>query len=156
MPLPETYSRPIELTVAGRRDFALPVGLLMWLAVLAAQLSPQPLLLTGVIALILLAGWGRFTLKFSKVNEVKLILVMFADGRVRLESGHEAIIEGVLDGQQWCTHRLAVLRISDRDSTRRLAILSGKQSNSDDFRRLNMWLRQDFCNGAQPDKAPGI
>ena len=151
-----TYNRPIELTVADRRNFAVPVGFLLLLAVLAALLSPQPVLLTALMALILLAGWRRLTLEFSKVNEVKLILVIFADGRVRLESGHKAIIEGVLDGQQWCTHQLAVLRITDRDSTRRLAILSSTQKGSDDFRRLNMWLRQDFCSGAQPDKAPGI
>ena len=151
-----THSRPIELTVAGRRDFAVPVGLLMLLVALAALLSPQPVLLMAVTVLILLAGWRKFTLEFSKVNEGKLILIIFADGRVRLESGHEAIIEGVLDGQQWCTHRLAVLRITDRDATRRLALLSSAQRNPDDFRRLNMWLRQDFCSGAQLDKAPGI
>lgn len=138
-----SYNRPIRLTVANRRDFVIPIGLLMLLALLSALLSSQPALLAVLIFTI---GWGIFTLSFSKVNEAKLTLVIFADGRVGLESTHKDIIEGFLDGQQWCAHRVAVLCVADGGSLRRLVILSAQQQNADDFRRLNMWLRQDFFN----------
>jgi hypothetical protein len=138
-----SYNNPIRLTVASRRDFVIPVGLLMLLAVLAALLSSQPALLT---VLVFATGWSIFTLGFSKVNESKLILIIFADGRVGLESSDKDTIEGFLDGQQWCTHQVAVLRVADGDSLRRLVIRSARQQNADDFRRLNMWLRQDFFN----------
>ena len=151
-----TYDSPIKLTVADNRDFVGPAGLLTLLAVLSALLSPQPVLLTIAAALILLTGWGIFTLSFSKVNEDKLILVILADGQVRIESGHEGILEGCLDGQQWCVQRIAVLRIAAGDSTRRLAVLSHGQINHDDFRRLKMWLQQDFCNGIREQQAPGV
>jgi hypothetical protein len=151
-----SYNRPIKLKVANRRDFIIPLGLLMVLAVLAALLSPQPVLMTVFTILILCAVWGTFTLGFSKVNEAKLILIIFADGWVDLEPAHEDTIEGFLDGQQWCTHRVAVLRITDGDSLRRLVILSARQQNADDFRRLNMWLRQDFCSDTREKQVSGI
>jgi hypothetical protein len=138
-----SYNRPIKLTVANRRDFVIPVGLLMLLAVLAVLLSSQPALLT---VLIFATGWSIFTLGFSKVNESNLILIIFADGRVGLEFSDKDTIEGFLDGQQWCTHQVAVLRVADGDSLRRLVIRSARQQNADDFRRLNMWLRQNFFN----------
>ncbi len=141
-----SYNNPIRLTVASRRDFVIPVGLLMLLALLAALLSSQPALL---VVLIFVIGWGIFTLSFSKVSEAKLTLVIFADGWVGLESAHKDTIEGFLDGQQWCTHRVAVLRIDDGDSLRRLVILSARQQNADDFRRLNMWLRQELFSNTR-------
>ena len=137
------YNKPIRLTVANKRDFVIPMGLLMLLAVLSALLSSQPALL---IVLIFATGWGIFTLGFPKVSKTKVILNIFADGRVGLESGQKYTIEGVLDGQQWCTHRVAVLRVADGGSTHKLVILSAQQQNADDFRRLNMWLRQEFFN----------
>jgi len=148
-----SYNKPIRLTVASRRGFFVPAGLLLLLAVLAALLSPQPVLLT---VLIFATGWGIFTLGFSKVNEAKLILIIFADGRVDLESADKDTIEGFLGGQQWCTHRVTVLRVADGDSLRRLVILSAQQQNADDFRRLNMWLRQDFCNDTREKQVSGI
>jgi hypothetical protein len=138
-----SYSNPIRLTVANRRDFVIPVGLLVLLALLSALLSSQLAFLT---VLIFATGWGIFIFAISKVNESKLILIVFADGRVGLESVHKDTIEGFLDGQQWCTHRVTVLRVADGDSLRRLVILSAQQQNADNFRRLNMWLRQDFFN----------
>ena len=118
----------------------------MSLAVLSALLSPHPVLMTALTVLILCAGWDIFTLCFPNIHKTRLILIVFTDGRVELKSAHEDTIEGFLDGQQWCTHRVAVLRIADGDSLRRLVILSAQQQNSDNFRRLNMWLRQDFVN----------
>lgn len=150
-----TYNRPVELIVANGRDFTIPAGLFTVLAIVSALLSPQPVLLTSCVVLISLLGWGAFTLKFSKVSGDKLTLVIFADGRVSLESGHKDKIEGFLDGQQWCTHRVAVLRVTEGDVTRRLTILAGGQDDTDDFRRLNMWLRQDFCVGTRVDQVSG-
>jgi hypothetical protein len=153
MQLPMSYNRPIRLTVANRRVFVVPVGLLMLLALLAALLSSQPALL---VILIFTTGWGIFTLSFSKVNEAKLALVIFADGQVGLESADKDTIEGFLDGQQWCTHQVAVLRVANGDSLRRLVIRSARQQNADDFRRLNMWLRQNFCSDTREKQVSGI
>ena len=141
-----SYNKPIRLTVANRRDFIIPMGLLVLLAVLSALLSPHPYLMTVFTVLILCAGWGIFALGFPNINNTNLTLIIFTDGRVELKSAHKDTIEGFLDGQQWCTHRVAVLRVADGESLRRLVILSVQQQNSDNFRRLNMWLRQDFFN----------
>ena len=137
-----SYNGPIKLAVANRQDFSIPMGLLMLLAVLAALLSPQPALL---VVLILATGLGIFTLGFSKVNDSKLTLVIFEDGHAGIESAHKDTIEGFLGGQQWCTHHVAVLCVADGVSKRRLVILSAQQREADEFRRLNMWLRQDIC-----------
>ena len=151
-----SYNNPIRLTVANRRDFVIPVGLLMLLALLSALLSPHPVLMIVFTVLILCAGWSIFTSGFSKVDEAKLTLIIFAEGQVDLESSQKDTIEGILDGQQWCTRQVAVLRVTDGDSLRRLVILSAQQQNADDCRRLNMWLRQDFCNGTHKQQVPGI
>ena len=78
---------------------------------------------------------------FSKVNEVELILVIFADGRIRLSSNCGKIEAGFLDGQQWCTGRIAVLRVTTGSKTQNLIVLSGQQA-TDEYRRLNVWLRE--------------
>jgi len=136
------YNKPIRLKVTSREDFVIPIGLLALLAVLSAWLSPQPVLLIGLTVLIFATVWGTFTLDFSKVSKANLISVIFADGQVSLESTNKDKIEGIMGGQQWCTSHVAVLRVTNGDSTRRLVILSAQQENADDFRRLNMWLRQ--------------
>ncbi len=148
-----SYNNPIRLTVASRRDFVIPVGLLVLLALLSALLSSQLTLLT---VLIFAAGWSIVTFGFSKVNEPKLILLIFADGRVSFEPFHKDTIEGFLDGQQWCTHQVAVLRVVDGNLLRRLVILSAQQQNTGNFRRLNMWLRQDFCRDTREEQVSGI
>ncbi|MFC1776329.1 hypothetical protein ACFL3I_03180 [Pseudomonadota bacterium] len=151
-----SYNKPTRLIVANRRDFVLWVGLLMLLAVLSALLSSQPVLLIVLTILIFVTGWGISTLDFSKVTAAKLTLVIFADGRVSLESTNGDTIEGFLDAQQWCTHRVAVLRVAIEGTTRRLVIVSAQQQNADDFRRLNMWLRQDFCSDTRDKQVSGI
>jgi len=130
-------------------DFALPVRLLNSMVVIAALLSPHPLLLTVPVALVFGAGWIRHRTVFYKTKSGELISIIFPDGRVRLESKREVIFEGFLNGQQWCSRWLTVLRISNEDSTRKLIFQSAKQQVADDFRRLNMWLRQDLCNNTR-------
>jgi hypothetical protein len=72
-------------------------------------------------------------------------LDIFPDGRVRLESGQEPEIIGLLSGQQWCTHDVAILRITTQGKQQHLAVLSAQQE-ADEFRQLKVWLRQDFCS----------
>ena len=145
-------NQPIKLHVSERRDFVIVYFLLNCLLFGAALISPFPLLLTSFVVLLSGAGWLVFTLKFAKPSSVKLISIIFADGRLRLESNRGETFEGFLDGQQWCNHRLAVLRISNGKSTRRLIICSWQQQGVDNFRRLNMWLRQGLCDdtGTRP------
>jgi hypothetical protein len=139
------YNRPLTLKVANRKDFIVPIGILFVLAVVSALLSPQPFLLTILVLLLFVAGWFIYILDFHKVNDVKLILDIFPDGRVRLESGQEPEIIGLLSGQQWCTHGVAILRITTQGKQQHLAVLSAQQE-ADEFRQLKVWLRQDFCS----------
>lgn len=120
----------------------LPVGLLSVLLVIAALISPYPVVLSLVVIASVGVGWTATILKFSKSTKVKLTLVIFPDGRVRLESDQSDTIEGFLDGQQWSTSWISVLRVVDGGRVRKLLIRSSCQRPKDNFRRLNMWLRQ--------------
>ena len=142
-------NQPIKLKVSDKRDFISVFLLLNCLLIGAALFSPYPVLLTWLVMVLSGAGWLAYTLKFSKINNVELILVIFADGRVRLESNRGESFEGFLDGQQWCNHSLAVLRIFNGETTRSLVICSAKQQGADNFRRLNMWLRQGLCDNTR-------
>ena len=137
-------NRPVILRVSKPNDFVPPVGLLNLLLVIAALISPYPVVLTLAVIVFASIGWRASILEFSKSNNVKLTLVIFPDGRVRLESDQADTIEGFLDGQQWSTSWFAVLRVVDEDRIRNLLIRSVDQQSKDDFRRLNMWLRQDL------------
>ena len=137
-------NRPVILRVSNTNDFVLPFGLLNLLLVIAALISPYPVVLTLAVIVFASIGWRGSILEFSKSNNVKLSLVVFPDGRVRLESGRADTIEGFLDAQQWSTTWFAVLRVVDGDRIRKLLIRSDHQQSKDDFRRLNMWLRQDL------------
>ncbi len=141
-------NRPIRLQVLRRKDFFLPVCAIYLLVVIAALMSSQPVLITALAILTFALGWFAPILSFSKANNVELTLVIFADGRVQLESIQGRLNAGILDGQQWCTRHLAVLRISDGDTSRNLLVLSSQQQDTGDFRRLNMWLRQELCINA--------
>lgn len=140
----------LTLKVASREDFILPVFTVALLSVFSALLSPQPVLLVMLVLLVFATNRALRTLDLFKINNVKLTLVIFSDGRVKLKSEREDMIAGILDGQQWCTRHVAVLRISDRQGgVQKLVILSTQQQSADVFRHLNMWLRQDFCKDTQ-------
>jgi len=134
--------------VANRTDFSLPVGLLYILVVFAALISPHPVVLTVLSVAVLTTGWLEPILGFNKTNNEKLTSVIFADGRVRLESVRGRSDAGILYGQQWCTRHLAVLRIANGDTKDNLVIMSFQQQDAGDFRRLSVWLRQDLCGNS--------
>ena len=138
------YNRSLTLKVANRKDFAFPIGILFVLTIVSASLSLQPVLLTTLVLLLYGAGWFIYILDFTKVNDVKLISIIYPDGRVRLESSQASENMGFLSGQQWCTHHVAVLKYTARGKQQHLLVLSAQQ-NADEFRRLKVWLRQDFC-----------
>jgi hypothetical protein len=138
------HNRPLNLTVATTGSFVGPLAMISLLALLAAALSPRPILLILLTSLLLVAAWGILILKICKVQAGKLTSVIFPDGKVRLQSNRRDTIGGFLVGQQWSTHRLAVLRISTDGVSRNLLILAAQQKGAGDFRRLNMWLRQDL------------
>lgn len=134
-------TKSLTLRIAGKKDFAVLNRALFLLVILSAVLSPQPFLLTIFVVLTTGAGWASGILCFSKVNSAELILVIFADGRISLGSSCGTIVEGFLAGQQWCTRPIAVLKVATGSKTQNLIVLSGQQS-ADEFRRLNVWLRQ--------------
>lgn len=137
----------LTLKIAGKKDFAILNRILILLVVIAAALSPEPVKLTIFVIFLTGPGWVSGGLFLQKRNEEGLTLDMFADGRVRLNSSDGNIVEGVLSGQQWCTHQVAVLRLADQDVSRQLVILSAQQQGrgTSDFRRLRMWLKLGFA-----------
>ena len=149
------FNRPLTLEVASRKDFTILAAVLFVLCVVSALLSPQPVLLTIFVLLVFGAGWFVDILDLSKVNDVRLILIISPDGRVRLESDQKLKSEGILSGQQWCTHHVAILRYTARGKQQHLVLLSTQQ-NVDEFRRLKVWLRQDFCSDISAKPVSGI
>jgi hypothetical protein len=140
----------LTLKVANRRDFVLPVAILALLTVISALLSPQPWLLAILVLLVFATNRVARTLNIYKTSNVKLTLLIFPDGWVKIKSDRKDMIEGFLDGQQWCTHLVAVLRVVDKQGgVKKLVILSMQQQSADVFRRLNMWLRQNFHKDIQ-------
>ena len=142
-------NQPIRLKVSTAGDLLLPVRFLNFLLVPAALLSPHPVFLTLCVILIIGVGWITRTFKFPKTNQIELTSVIFPDGSVRLESNLEGKVTGFLDGQQWSTRWFAVLRFSSGNTIRKMIIRPPQQQGEGDFRRLNMWLRQDLFNNTR-------
>lgn len=140
---------PLELTTASMRDVRGPITILLALVLIAAALSTRPVLVTSVMTVLFTAGWGALILGLSKVSIENLLLIISSDGRVRLKLHGEDSIRGVLVGQQWCSYPFAILRIGTEKMTQNLLVISTQQKDPDDFRRLNMWLKQDFHRGVQ-------
>jgi len=143
------HKTPIRFRVSNSSDWILPVCWFNCLLIPAALLSPHPVLLSLGAILVVGAGWTTRTFKFTKTNSVELTSVIFPDGQIRLESNGEGQVAGYLDGQQWCTRWFAVLRFSNGNTIRKMIIRSSQQQGADDFRRLNMWLRQDLFSNAR-------
>lgn len=137
------HNRYLTLRIATKKDFSILIRVLFLLILLSAVLSPQPVALTLIAALLIGTGWISRTLGFSKVDDMETTLSIFADGRVSLSPACGNVVEGCLDGQQWCTQRLSVLRISTGDGVRNLIVLSRQQA-TDEYRRLNVWLRRNI------------
>jgi len=138
------HNRPVTLKVASRRDFAIPLFVVFVLGIVSALLSPQPALMAFLVCILFGAGWFTYTLSFYKVHAVKSVSVSFPDGRLRLKSGYGLEIEGFLEGQQWCSHHVAVLHYLAGGKRQHLVLLSAQQ-NADEYRRLRSWLQQGFC-----------
>ena len=127
-------------------DWIIPIRLLALLVVLSAILSSHPVLLIIFAGLFFGIGWSIATLGFYNTCDTELTLIIYPDRRVDLISAGGDSVEGVLGRQQWCTRKAAVLRVCIENKNRKLVILSAQQHAADDFRRLNMWLRQGFFN----------
>lgn len=147
---------PIKLKITHKKDFFSFINLLLFLAVTSALLSNHAVVFTISVILLCAVIWIHLILNFSKSNNMELTSVIFADGRVRLESKQEDTIEGFLVGQQWCTRWLAVLQFSDGETTRKLVVESARQHEADDFRRLSMWLRHCSWNDNRNSQAMDV
>ena len=149
------YSRAIPLIVSNRRDFSVYVYGLFVIAILSALMSPFPLPMVFLSSL--LFGIGQFLIKlgFCKINDAKLISVIFPTGQLTIESNVEHKIEGFLSGQQWCTHVVTVLQYKTDGEIKRVVIMS-RQQNADAYRRLRVCLQQDFCNDTSKCDVSGV
>jgi hypothetical protein len=150
------HNKLIKLKIINKKDFVPFICLLYCLAVISALLSSHAVVLTISVILLCAVMWTHLILNFSKSNNMELTSVIFADGRVRLESNKEDSIEGFLVGQQWYTRWLAVLQFSDGEMTRKLVVKSAQQHEADDFRRLSMWLRHCSWNDNRKDRAMDV
>jgi len=139
------HNGPLTLKVANKKDFAIPLLVVFVLGIISAMLSPRPVLMAFLVCILFGAGWFTYTLSFYKVHAIKSVSVFFPDGRLRLESNRGLEIEGFLEGQQWCSQYVAVLRYVTRGKRQHLVLLSARQ-NADEYRRLRVWLRQSFCS----------
>jgi hypothetical protein len=138
-------SRKLKVKIAEYRDFSALIHVLMVLVLLACMLSPQPVLLSAIALLVFGGNWTPLANYFFRLNDRQLTLVIYSDGRVKLSSACKNVAEGNLYGQQWCTQHLIVLKISAAGGTQYLPILPRQQA-VDEYRRLNVWLRQGICN----------
>lgn len=151
-----SHEQALTLRVSTRKEFRRLEGLLFVFCLLSALLSPQPIALMLIIVLFFGAGRLIFILDFFKVPDDQLTLIIFPDGRVRLKSACGTICEGFLDSRQWCTQLLAVLGIKTGGTIQKLLILSANQQTTDDFQRLTVWLRQDYCGDTCAKKVSAI
>jgi len=149
------HNNPLMFQVANRKDFAIPFAFLFVLAMLSAILSTYFIPLSLLATLVFGAVWFKYTLDLCKVNVVELISSIFPDGRMTLKPGQHPEIEGYLDGQQWCTRHVAVLRYITGGRHQYMVLLSAQQ-NADEYRRLNVWLRQDFCTDTSDEEPVSI
>ena len=131
----------LTLRVAEKKDFAVLNRLLLLLALLAASLSPHPFVLTLLVVMFIGAGRLLQTLSYPNVADVKLMQINIANERIRLHSKRGDNGAAYLHEQYWCTRWFTVLRVTIAGDTQNHIILSGQQS-PEEFRRLNVWLRQ--------------
>jgi len=135
------HDSPLNLTVAQPGDFRCAGRILLLLVVIAAGLSPYP-----VFMAIMACAWCYAVVRacpayFTRQIRGNPSVAIFPDGRISLHSGRLRIVEGALGEHHWCTRRGAVLAIRIQDSVEKLVFLA-RQQNPDDFRRLQVWLRQ--------------
>lgn len=140
----------LTLHIANNSESAIAVCLLGLLGMIASLLSAQPVFMSIFVIFLFGAGWCVWVSGLLKNRTRKLTLQVFPDGQLRLESSLKDRVRGKLEGQQWCTHWFAVLRIRVEGTTHRILVLSTQQKHGD-FRRLNMWLRQDFFRSTHED-----
>ena len=138
------YNTAITLKVVNRKVFSIFLVVLMSISFLSAVLSSQLVLLVSLTLVIFGLGWFLFILDSSKMNDMESMSIILPHAQVRIRSHGESEIEGYLSGQQWCISQLAVLRYKSEGKSRYLVFLS-RQQNSNDYRRLRVWLRQNYC-----------
>ena len=161
MKLKVAHNYPIKLNIFDRELASVVFPVCVFLLAIPALMNSQVVL--TIVLLLLALNFKRIggILRFSKVSPVshvnrdQLTLIIFPDGRVRLESMLEDTIEGCLETRQWCTRHAAVIRIISGRETYRLVALSIQQEKPENFRRLNMWLRQNFYPDARGEPASG-
>ena len=142
-----SHKQQIKLNILTRKHWLFAVRVLLLLAIISASVNSQFAFAMALLVIVVKLEWIADRLSFFKVSESKLTLIIFPDGEVRLES-NENTIEVFLGRQQWFTNHVAVIQVIDGGKARNLFVLSTQQENQQDFRRFNMWIRQDFYRDA--------
>lgn len=150
-----SHNKLIKLNIYNFTMWVVILRVLMLLAALSALINFQLGLAVVLLALALSFDRIPFILNLFKVNKSELTLIIFVNGTVRLESDGQDTIGGFLGAQQWCNSQMAVLQIIVGEETRHMLVLSAQQTETDNYRRLKMWLRQDFCRDAKDMQVTG-
>jgi hypothetical protein len=138
----------LKFKVANHRDFV-PLGrVLLFLVLIAAALSPQPLILVPLLLVLFGSACLRYKPALSKATEEQLTLIIYPEGDVRLEFGHSSSIEGFLEGQQWRTRHITILRCVMAGKLKHHVLWSAHQ-HADDYRRLAVWIKYRFCSDTE-------
>jgi hypothetical protein len=140
----------LKFKVANHRDFV-PLGwLLLLLVLIASALSPQPLILVSLLLVLFGLACLRYKPALSKVTEEQLTLIIYPEGDVRLEfeQGSGSSTEGFLEGQQWRTRHITILRCVMAGKLKHHILRSAHQ-HADDYRRLGVWIKYRFCSDTE-------
>lgn len=150
-----SFSKPLKFKVANRRDPKALSVVLFLLILLTMAAEPWPLMF--ILAIVLLGGAGFlfYILGIHKVDNIKLISVIFPDGTVKLESAGKTRIEGILSGGQWSTSHLTLLHYKTGGKPQQIVLLSAHQ-HADDYRRLQVWLRKNVFRDTGAAAVSGI
>ena len=156
-----SHKHQIKLSIFNQKRALIVFPACLFVIAIQAMLMNQLILALVLLLMALKFEWIKSILRFSKLSPIKhvngdeLILIIFSDGRVRLISKVAETIEGFLGNRHWCTRHAAVIEIVSDRKTHRLVALSGEQEEPEDFRRLNMWLRQNIYPGARGELVLG-
>ena len=118
-----SFSKPLKFKVANWRAPKALLAVLFLLILLSMAAEPWPLMYILPIVLLGGAGFLFYILGIHKVDNIKLISVIFPDGRVKLESAGKIRIEGILSGGQWNTSHLTVLRYKTGGKRQQIVLL---------------------------------
>ncbi len=137
------HNQPITLKVAKPGDFTGVYRAFAVLLILAAILSPHPVIML-VPACCLLAFCPYIARKLAFTHQRRTsALVLYPAGNISLIENGLSSSHGKLRNQHWLIQPLSVLAVVIGSKTHRLVLLANQQ-NKNDYRRLLVCMQHKF------------